>query len=208
MLWQILIPTIPHRRDRLAELLSVLGAQMRPGVEVLVYADNLEASYQQKLQALADAATAEYTSHLADDDSVSADFLPLIRDVLSEKRPDYIGFRVRYTENGELQWPVIHSMKTGGWAFTGTHLIRDFMYYNPIRRELAEQVKFRGAYCDEEWAEDIRRLDIVKSEVFIDAEMLYYRRTSSDNFHTVRQPWPADEIPPLPSCPFVRYISP
>lgn len=41
--WQILIPTIPHRHDKLAGLLETLDAQMRPGVGVLAYRDNLEA---------------------------------------------------------------------------------------------------------------------------------------------------------------------
>lgn len=208
VLWQILIPTIPHRRAKLAALLAVLDAQMGEDVEVLIYADNLEASYPAKLQFLADSATADYTSHLADDDSVAPSFVPLISEIMKDRHPDYIGFRVRYTENGVVQCPVIHSKECGGWASVNGMLIRDFMYYNPIRRELAEKVRFRGQYCDEEWAADMRRLDIVDSEVFIDAEMLYYQRVPSDNFHTVRQPFPPDEIPPLPAYPFVRYVQP
>ena len=42
--------------------------------------------------------------------------------------------------------------------------------------------------------------------MFIDDELLYYRRDNSDNFHTPRQPMPADEIPPLPQYPFVRHM--
>jgi hypothetical protein len=56
--YQILIPHIPHRHDKFCQLLETLKPQMRPGVEVLVYADNLEATYCEKLQTLADAADA------------------------------------------------------------------------------------------------------------------------------------------------------
>lgn len=178
---------------------------MRPGVEVLVYTDNLDVSYAEKCQTLADMATADYTSHLANDDSVAPDFIPRILEALKED-PDYVGFRVRYTEAGQLMQPVIHSLDCGRWLDTSERLERDLMYYNPIRRVLAEQVRFRGPYCDTEWADDLRALGVVKSEVFIDAEMLFYRRDSSDNFHTPRQPMPVDEVPVLPEYPFVRHV--
>lgn len=208
MRWQILIPTIPHRHAVLTELLGVLAAQMAPDVEVLIYHDNLEASYTEKLQALADAATADYTSHLADDDSVAPDFIPRILEAFTED-PDYVGFRVRYTEKGVEQLPVVHSLTGYGWYTTYTTIVRDLMYYNPIRRELAEEVRFRGRYCDMEWAEDLRKLGHVETQVFIDDQMLYYRHDSSNNFHTPRQPFPANEIPlPPMDYPFVRYIHP
>jgi hypothetical protein len=203
--YQLLIPHIPHRHAKLVELLDVLAAQMRPEVEVLVYTDNLDVSYAEKCQTLADASTADYTSHLANDDSVAPNFIPRILEAL-EQEPDYVGFRVRYTEAGVLQQPVIHSLDCGGWFDEPQLLRRDLMYYNPIRRALAQQVTFRGPFCDIEWADDLRALGIVKREVFIDEELHYYRRDSSDNFHTHREPMPVDEIPELPAYPFVRHI--
>ena len=200
-----MIPHIPHRHAKLVELLDILAAQMRPGVEVLIYTDNLQASYADKCQALADAATADYTSHLANDDSVAPTFVPRIMEALGQD-PDYVGFKVRYTEAGVLQQPVIHSLKCGGWFENGGNLYRDLMYYNPIRRELADMVRFRGPYCDVEWADDLRATGCVKTEVFIDEELHYYRRDSSDNFHTNRQPVPEADIPALPTFPFVRHM--
>src|SRR4051794_16942503 len=99
MRWQILIPHMPHRHDALVRLLDVLVDQVRPGVEVLVYTDNLDVSYREKLQTLYDAATAEYVSSLGNDDSVAPDFIPRILEAM-ETRPDYVGYRVRYTEGG------------------------------------------------------------------------------------------------------------
>lgn len=205
MKWQILIPHMPHRHAKLVELLDVLEAQMMPGVEVLIYTDNLEASYADKCQALADAATADYTSHLGNDDSVAPDFVPKILDAL-EQDPDYVGFRVRYTEAGVQQMPVIHSLQCGGWSDTPEGLYRDLMYYNPIRRELADMVRFRGPFCDIEWGDDLRALGCVKNEVFIDEELHYYQRNPADNFHTTRVPMPEDEIPPVPEYSFVKHL--
>ena len=200
-----MVPHIPHRHAKLLELLDVLGRQMRPGVQVVVYTDNLDVPYVEKCQTLADMATADYTSHLANDDSVAPDFIPSVLEAM-ESDPDYVGFYVRYTEAGVLQQQVIHSLQCAGWMDTPQRLERDLMYYQPIRRTLADQVKFRGPYCDTEWADDLRALGIVKREVFIDDEMLYYRRDSSDNFHTARVPMPEDEIQPLPEYPFVRHV--
>ena len=46
-----------------------------------------------------DMATADYTSHLANDDSVAPDFIPRVLEAM-ESDPDYVGFKVRYTEAG------------------------------------------------------------------------------------------------------------
>lgn len=205
MSWQILIPTIPHRHAKLCGLLEVLDAQMRPGVRVMVYRDNLEVSYAGKLQALYDAATADYVSSLADDDSVAPDFIPAVCEAM-EQDPDYVGFRVRYTEAGVPQLPVIHSLACGGWRQDAAGLYRDYMYYNPVRRSLAQRVKFRGPYCDEEWAQDMRSLGVAATQVYIDREMLYYQRDSADNFHTPRRPVPEETILPLPSYPWLDTL--
>ena len=102
--WQILITTIPHRHDKLCALLEYLDAQMRPGVGVLLCRDEHLAGYRPGLQALMDAATAEYVSAIADDDTYSPDAIPRITAAL-ETRPDYVGFRVRLTENGVRRIP-------------------------------------------------------------------------------------------------------
>ncbi|HXJ25685.1 MAG TPA: hypothetical protein VNH17_08300 [Streptosporangiaceae bacterium] len=211
--WQIVIPTIPHRHAKLEALLGVLGPQLdwanpptaAPNVRVLAWRDNLEHSYADKLQGLYDAATASYVSSLADDDSVAPDFVYRCLAAMTAG-PDQVGFRVRYTEAGTLQCPVIHSLRNPGWYGTGFGLFRDHMYYNPVRRELAAEVRFRGPYCDEEWAADLRALGHVTTEKFIDAEMLYYQRDSADNFHTPKAPMAPGDIPPRPERPWLDWL--
>jgi hypothetical protein len=122
-------------------------------------------------------------------------------------RPDYVGFRVRYTESGFRMKPVIHSLSCGGWDDGGPEYRRDLMYQNPVRREHAQQVRFRGLACDTEWADDLRALGIVRTEVFIDDEIFYYQRTG-DNIHVRKTPVPEDQLTPLPDYPWVTYLEP
>lgn len=207
MLYQFLVPTVPHRHEKLCRLLEVIDRQVVPEVEALVYRDNLRISYREKLQALSDFATGDYVSILQDDDSIAPDYLVRVLEALKED-PDQVGFRVRHTTDG-IHANVIHSkIHWPGEMFTGDTYYRDFMYFNPMRRELFQAVRFRGDACDDEWTHDQRALGAVKTEVFIDDQMLYYMRTSNDNWHTLRSrpPLPADEIPALPAYPWLRVL--
>lgn len=203
--WEILIPTIPHRHEKLLTLLETLDEQMRPEVRVIVWRDNLEHLYRDKLQGLMDAATAPYVSTLADDDSVSPDFIVRCLAAM-ETGPDYVGFRVRYTLDGVVKQSVVHSLKCPEWTEGAAVIYRDLMYYNPIRRELAQQARFRGDDCDREWANDLRALGFVKKEVFIDAELLYYQNSVRDNFYMHREPYPRSWIKPLPTYPWLDVM--
>lgn len=207
MKYEFLIPTVPHRHEKLCNLLEVINSQIVPGVGALLYRDNLRVSYREKLQALSDFATGEYVSILQDDDSIAPNYLACVLSAL-ESNPDQVGFRVRHTTDG-VPANVIHSkIHWSGHMFAnGTHY-RDYMYFNPMRREMFQAVKFRGDACDDEWTEDQRARGAVKTEVFVDDRIFYYIRTSSDNWHTLRarQPMPADEFQPLPNYPWLSVL--
>ncbi len=215
--WNILITTIPHRHDKLLALLALLDSQMQPGVSVLLCRDEHMAGYRPGLQALMDAATAEYVSAIADDDSYSPDAIPRVMAAL-DTRPDYVGFRQRFTENGAWRYPVTNSLANYGWngcvpseggyyQHTPPNEFKlDLMYVNPIRREHAQRVRFRGLACDTEWADDIRALGIVKTEVFIDDEIYYYRRDLTDYISTPHGAFREDIIQPLPSYPWLTVV--
>ena len=204
MRWQLLIPHMPHRHRELVELLERLAPQAMPGFEVVVFTDNLQLSYAEKLQTLYSVADADYVSSLGNDDLPHPEFVPRIMAALGGD-PDYVGFRVRFTQDGMLQPVVIHSLRCPGWV-DGNPIQRDFTYFNPIRLELARRVRFTPPYCDREWGDDMRALGLELREVFLDFDAYEYRRRGGDNFHTHRSPLPADEIPPLPKLPFVRHI--
>ena len=67
-------------------------------------------------------------------------------------------------------------------------------------------MRFRGLACDTQWADDMRELGCVETEVFIDAEILWYQRDLSDYISTPRQPLPGELVRPLPSYPWLSVV--
>jgi hypothetical protein len=202
--WDILIPSITHRTNELTELLAHLEAQRVPGVGVLVYRDNREALYGPKCQRLYEASEADYVSMLDDDDWVADDYLPAVMEAL-EQRPDYVGYKVLYTEHGEPQQEVIHSLTCGGWINSADVLKRDICHKNPLRRDLAMQASWEGdGGADMLWAFALRNLGQIKTEVFIDRELYHYRSTGAYNTSELS---PMEDPPPRPSAKWVRWVS-
>jgi hypothetical protein len=202
--WDILICSIPHRDEMLTDLLGELRRQHQNGVRVLVCRDNVQMQYGDKCQKLLDASTADYVSFLDDDDWIVEDFIATIRGALDE-RPDYVGFKVRYTENGVPQMPVIHSLQYDGWHNSPDVLHRDIVHFNPIRRDIAVQARWAGGCgADREWADALRRIGCVKTEVFVDRELHHYRHEG----YTFTVPEPLAECPPQPKgFGFVTWVS-
>ena len=182
----------------LTKLLDHLQGQARPGVGVIVYRDNLQAGYGDKCQTLVDSSEADYVSFLDDDDWVVDDFVPAIMHAL-EQHPDYVGFKVLFTEDGVKRMPVVHSLEHDGWHNTRTGLYRDINHFNPIRRSLALMADWAGDNgADRRWADQLRSLGVVKHEVFIDRELHHYRRRSDDTFHFSSVQPPLAVEPPVP----------
>jgi hypothetical protein len=204
--WDILVCSIGHRHEMLTDLLAELGRQRQPGVGVRVFRDNLETKYGPKCQALLDASNAEYVSFLDDDDWIVDDFVATIMKAL-RGRPDYVGFKVLHTEDGQPQVPVFHTLSCGEWRTAPEALYRDIVHFNPIRRELAVQGVWEGGDgADARWADQLRAKGIVQREVFIERELHHYRHRREDTFtaSSVRPPLP--EMPPRPLAPFVKWM--
>ena len=209
--YQVLIATIPHRHEKLCGLLAHLDAQALPGFGALVCRDNLEHTTGQKRQALLDAAQARYVSHVDDDDWVPGDFVARILAAL-EQDPDYVGFPIRYTEEGLDTVPVEHSLRHRGWFNYHDRLLRDISHLNPMRRNLAKLGRFDyhgssgrpTAYGEDSyWAQQIRQTRRLRTEAWIGVPMYHYRFSFSDNSKFVKKPLPAQDIPPLPSYPWL-----
>jgi glycosyltransferase involved in cell wall biosynthesis len=201
--WDILIPTIPHRHDRLCELLAELDRQWQPGLTVRVLRDNLERANRAshgKRQDLVQAARGEYVCFIDDDDWVAPDYIARIMTALGE-HPDYVGFQVLFTEDGQQHYLDDHSLRHGRFGQDGNRLLRDISHINPMLRELALLVEWSDQ-TDEEWVDAVRATGRVKTEVYISAEMYHYRRSSSDGWLTSRAPM----TPPLPAVPIYPWL--
>lgn len=205
--WDILITSIPHRHAKLCALLAELDCQLPvPGVGVRLYRDNLEHGYGNKTQDLINSSAASWVSCADDDDMVAPDFVARVMAAL-ESDPDYVGFPVRWTRDGALQAPVEHSLRHGGWHDSADLLKRDIAQFNPIRRELALLGVWEGGYeAERRWGDAVRASGKVMTEVWIDEPVYYYQESPSDTFKTERQPWPAEQIPLLPSYPWLTAI--
>jgi hypothetical protein len=202
--WDILIASIVHRTDMLTDLLAELKRQLAPGVGVLVYRDNRQALYGPKCQRLYDASQADYVSMLDDDDWVSGDYIKTVRKALRQK-PDYVGYNILYTEHGEPQIPIVHSLKYGGWINTPGVLYRDICHKNPLRRDLALQSPWEGdGGADITWANGLRNLGCVKTEVFIDRELYHYRSTGAYSSSGLD---PMEDPPPQPEADWVQWVT-
>jgi hypothetical protein len=205
--WQILVTSIPHRHQKLLRLLDALDQQLpRTGVGVLLYRDDLELCYGGKIQALVEASTADYVCCVDDDDMVAPDYVEKIAAVL-EELPQYVGFRVRWTQNTVPQKPVVHSLACGGWQDTPGQLERDISEKNPVRRDIALLGTWEGGWeAERRWSAGVRAAGVLKYEVFIDEELYYYQETLGDSFSTSRQP--LGHMPELPDYPWLRQIGP
>jgi glycosyltransferase involved in cell wall biosynthesis len=206
LLWQVLIPTIPHRHELLCGLLGALDVQAAAGFGVLACRDNLQSGIAAKRQALLAASGAEYVSFVDDDDEVMPGFVALIMAALCE-RPDYIGFPVLYEVSGRTEIRTEHSIRYDGWHAWPEMLVRDISHLNPIRREIASLARFGGGYGeDARWADGIRDTGLVRTETWIPVPMYRYRFRPDDNAATDREPWPEPAIPPLPSYPWLEVL--
>jgi len=202
--WDILICSVEHRTDQLAGLLAELALQMVPGVGVRIFRDNLQTGYGEKCDALLKSSSAEYVSMLDDDDWIASDFVARIVAAL-ESKPDYVGFAVRYTEDGVYQIPVIHSLEFEGWHDFPHILRRDIVHFNPLRRELALLGQWEGGNgADRRWAAGVR--GHAKTQVYIPSEVYEYRHTSADTFLASSTREPLTEHPPRPEWPWAVYI--
>lgn len=203
--WDILITSIPHRHDLLCALLEELGRQMRPGIGVIVYRDNLEKSYGGKTGDLLNASQADYVSCIDDDDFIAPDFTDRVLAAL-EERPDYVGYPVCWTRDGVPQRHIEHSLRHGRWSDEGGVLRRDISEKNPMRREIALLGTWDGGYAAEvNWANEVRATGRCMTEAWVDEPMYHYRESFAAGWHAPRQPF-SGELPELPSYLWLRYL--
>lgn len=179
-LWSICIATVPARKKQLAELMSVLLPQVEKfkDVEILIFFNNFEWSLGYLRQAMIEEAHGEYVSHVDDDDMVPDDYVDAIRPLLDGT--DYIGFKVKFIDNGKHMNPVYHSLKYSHWSQDDKGYYRGITHLNPLKRTLALEAGFpveRMTGEDEKWAAKVK----AQTEHFIDRDMYEYRHVHNDS---------------------------
>lgn len=185
MSWDILIPSLAHRGNLLVELLECLEPQICRGVSVRVYRDDREVGYTDKLNTLIQSSKADYVCFVDDDDLVAPNYVKRVLTAM-RRHPDYVGFRLRYTKDGVPQLPVFHSLRYPHWYDDANGFYRDFQQFQPIRRDLVAPWVDHGYLSDRHWAGMMRSSRRVKDEVFVNAELYYYRYQTADSMGSTR----------------------
>lgn len=181
----ILLATVFSRADLFAKLYDHVNAQTKgKPVEIIVAADNKEISIGKKRQNLLEQATGDYIAFIDDDDWVADDYVDRILAAL-ETSPDCVGFKIKCTTNGKNPEMASASMKYPKWDDNkdGFRYVRSCYHKCPHRRSIALMVGFPDLrYCeDRPYSEGIMRH--IKTEVYIDEVMYFYRYSSGESFY-------------------------
>lgn len=174
--WSILILTQPSRTVLLDRLLFYLKPQTwahSQEVELCIKTFDRTKSLGENRSEMVRSAKGEYVSFVDDDDMVPLNYVAKILPLLDGV--DYIGFRLQCWWDGKELLPTFHSLRFARWYEDGTGYYRDLSHVNPIKRELALKVPFDGGHGeDHRWADQLRGLNVVRTEHYIDEVMYEY----------------------------------
>lgn len=174
MILSILICSLWKRAADFARLLNVLDQQLTNDVEILTEIDNGEITTGAKRNKLLEKAKGEYVVFIDDDDLVSETY---IKDILEAAKDgnDAIVFKGWVTTNGTNKRYFELSKDFGYVTLNGIY----YRYPNhivPIKREIASQFKFPDIVHGEDydWATQIHKSGLIKTETKIDKELYFY----------------------------------
>jgi len=169
----ILICSLASRADKLQRLMNVLQPQINDSVELLVKTDNGEMPIGKKRNLLLEEASGAYIAFVDDDDLVSEDYVKKILEAL-ESNPDCCGIQGIITFQGQGPRMFIHSLKYKEWFEQNNIYYRCPNHLNPVKREIALQVKFPETNFGEDKDYSTRLFPLLKEERFISGVVYHY----------------------------------
>lgn len=183
--WTILVPTLGERRPLFERLMGGLLSQLDPyqgRVRVVGWFNNGSPSLPKIRQTMIERATTDYVSFVDDDDLVSPDYVAEIVAAL-ETRPDYVGFQVQCYSDGAPTAVAYHSLEFRRWRNLPGRFERDISHINPIRTALARRANFArtrpGGAEDRDWAGQLRRAQVLRTQVVVPRIMYHYLFTTT-----------------------------
>lgn len=184
MTLSILIPTITGRESHYDSLIASIGSQYKGNeIEIITAKDSREKSIGQKRNELVQSAMGEYCVFVDDDDKLPPYYIEEILNA-SKSNPDAIGFKGNYYHDNVLKKEFVHSIKHKEYAETMYYFYRPPNHLNPIKTSIAKQFKFphKSMFEDTDWAMQIAKSGLLKTEVFIDKIMYNYYYVSKKNY--------------------------
>lgn len=180
MKWEILILTMPERKEFLRQLLEVLEPQIAAlglnkfdHIDVRVREHIPGLSYGGNRQLMRERSTGDYINFIDDDDLIAKDYVVSILPLLDGIHQ--VGFRVQGYMNYAPMKRTYHSLSHGRWYEDAKGYYRDISHICPMRRELALAEPMEGGYGeDSRWADRLRARGIVQSESFVKKTLYHY----------------------------------
>lgn len=183
--WTILVPTLGERRPLFERLMTGLLPQLDPfggRVRVEGWFNNGSPSLPRIRQTMIERAGTDYVSFVDDDDLVSPEYVAEIVTAL-ETRPDYVGFQVQCYSDGAPTAVAHHSLEFRKWRNLPGRFERDISHINPIRTVLARKASFArtrpGGAEDRDWAGQLRRARVLRTQVLVPRIMYHYLFTTT-----------------------------
>jgi hypothetical protein len=151
----IIIPTLPNRKNELARLLDKIQDQIKqcpqPENVKIITDDRAGITIGQKRGELIAQSAAEYFVMIDDDDDICDRYIPMIYVAARDYRPDTIGIRVKYSWNGVFKCIFEHSLEhRKNWPWTMHERRRCTHHLCPTKTEIAKRVTWK----DKMWGED------------------------------------------------------
>lgn len=170
----ILITSISERHSLLSRLLSILEPQLTSQVEVLIYRDNREKPFGDKVNRLVSEAKGEYVVLIDDDDYVTDDYVKEILKAIKSK-PDFVGYKLEAKDNGNPWFVISHDgSHKGQWTGVRSEE-RGISPKCPIKREIFIKFPFGNSYTsDQHWINAVEESGLAKDCVFIDKCLYIY----------------------------------
>jgi glycosyltransferase involved in cell wall biosynthesis len=170
----ILICSLFNRTAFLSALMNVLAKQARSDVEVLVEIDDGAKSIGAKRNSLLGRASGDYVCFIDDDDTVSTDYLEQIFKGIDQD-VDHVGLRQIMTTNGANPREC-RSSAHYRWEERDGITWRGVLHLNPIRREIAQQVRYQEISFgeDHQWGLAIERLGMIRTEYLVEKPIYFY----------------------------------
>ena len=171
----ILIPTVPERREKLKSLEENLYRQIadRKDIKVTILSDNKKITIGEKRQDMLQVSKGEYICYADDDDRISDDYIERILKAI-ETGVDVITFEAEVSINGGNPKTCIYTDSIKSDFNTDEYYFRLPNHLCVVKRELALKAGFPKLqkFEDAEYAKRLKTL--IKTSYHIDRVLYYY----------------------------------
>lgn len=169
----VLIASVSERDQLLKNLVKILKLQGNSDIEIIADVDDCKRSIGDKRNSLLEAAKGEYVAFVDDDDGISPFYIQKILKAI-ESKPDCCSLEGIIVQRSTGPRKFIHSLKYDHWFEKNNVYYRCPNHLNPVKREIAMEVKFPSLNYHEDLDYSLRLKPFLKTESYIDEPIYFY----------------------------------